>query len=194
MTLSLADAPLGIEEEEHDDEEVEEVAEEEAPGASVGANISDALTARFFKHLSNLKAVRKQRKKQLTIGTVVGPIALPACKDCDEQNPPPHAQGPTSGDNLPMDQMGVSYATDMYEGDAVLRTLRGLLAMVDDRGYSRSSQQLQFHNAFIRATSRVIFKKDWSRDRPKIMQRQGWTECPSEVLVSTPRRFGKTFS
>jgi len=88
---------------------------------------------------------------------------------------------------------GVQLPTDQYEGCRNLRTLRGLLAIVDDRGFERSPHQLSFHSAFERCVSRVIYKKDWSTSRPQIMKLNNWAKCSSEVLISTPRRFGKTF-
>ena len=65
--------------------------------------------------------------------------------------------------------------------------------MIDDRGFARSPQQCQFHDAFIRATSRVMYRQDWSKSKPMIMEHNQWDDCPSQILVSTPRRFGKTF-
>ena len=58
----------------------------------------------------------------------------------------------------------------------------------------QSPHQLKFHSAFERATARVIYRQDWATMRPAIMKKNGWPTCPSEVLISTPRRFGKTFS
>ena len=46
-------------------------------------------------------------------------------------------------------------------------------------------------DAMIRAISRVLYRADWATKRPDIMRKHGWTRCPGEVLVSTPRRFGK---
>ena len=80
--------------------------------------------------------------------------------------------------------------------NAEAASLRGekasLLARIDARGYERSSQQLQFHNAFQIATSRILYKQDWALRRPDIVKKNGWGESFSEVLISTPRRFGKT--
>ena len=38
-----------------------------------------------------------------------------------------------------------------------------------------------------------MYKDDWGVQKPAIMQKHGWSSCPGEVLISTPRRFGKTF-
>jgi hypothetical protein len=66
--------------------------------------------------------------------------------------------------------------------------------MIDERGFQRSSQQIRFHDSFVRATSRVIYRDDWAKSQPAIAKKNGWETTPSEILISTPRRFGKTFS
>lgn len=91
-------------------------------------------------------------------------------------------------------ELGAPLPSDEYEGDGHLRTLRKLLARIDARGYERSSQQLSFHNAFEIATARILYKRDWALKKPDIVKKNGWGESFSEVLISTPRRFGKTFS
>ena len=91
-------------------------------------------------------------------------------------------------------ELGAPLPSDEYEGDGHLRTLRKLLARIDARGYERSSQQLSFHNAFEVATARILYKRDWALRKPDIVKKNGWGESFSEVLISTPRRFGKTFS
>lgn len=99
-----------------------------------------------------------------------------------------------------------------------MRTLQSLLKMIDEKGFercgatlsalyplckmltmlcfvlTRSPHQLKFHSAFERATARVLYRDDWGTQRPAIMKKNDWGTCPSEVLISTPRRFGKTFS
>jgi hypothetical protein len=92
------------------------------------------------------------------------------------------------------DTLGVRLPEDHWEGCTNLRTLRTLLSIVDDRGFERSPHQMAFHSSFERCVSRVIYKKDWATARPNIMRHNKWDKCSSEVLISTPRRFGKTFS
>ena len=58
----------------------------------------------------------------------------------------------------------------------------------------RSAQQLEFHEAFKKAAARIIYRDDWQTEKPKIMAKYKWTKVNGEVLISTPRRFGKTFS
>lgn len=90
--------------------------------------------------------------------------------------------------------LGVWQHGDEYQGDVNLRTLKALLERVDQRGFERSAHQLEFHEAFFNACSRVIYKADWEVSKPKIMRKNNWTSVQSEVMISTPRRFGKTFS
>lgn len=45
----------------------------------------------------------------------------------------------------------------------------------------------------MKASARVIYRSSWATDRPAIMAAHGWETSNSEVLISTPRRFGKTF-
>lgn len=156
-----------------------EIADDTPPAAPAAAGPIKEL---FQSHAAHLRNQRRARKQRLRIQTIV-PTETAASGSTSQL--PPTSQ--------PVVEPGTVLDTDVYDGDAVLRTLRQLLAMVDDRGYTRSSQQVQFHDAFTRATSRVMYKKDWSRSKPQIMAHNKWTECPSQILVSTPRRFGKTF-
>lgn len=93
-----------------------------------------------------------------------------------------------------IDTLGKRQPQDVYDGDVNLRTLRTLLKMIDERGWERSPHQMQFHSSFERCVSRVLYKGEWSTSRPAIMKHNQWDKCSSEVLISTPRRFGKTFS
>lgn len=88
--------------------------------------------------------------------------------------------------------LGVPVDTDEYNGDTRCRTMMRLFEMVDARGFERSQNQVQFHDAFLTACARVIFKEDWGLHAPKIMEKMGWSRKFSEVMISTPRRFGKT--
>ena len=88
------------------------------------------------------------------------------------------------------DTLGVRQPQDKWQGDVNLRTLRTLLSIIDDRGFERSAHQMKFHSAFERCVSRVVYKKDWATSRPAIMRHNGWQKCSSEVMISTPRRFG----
>ena len=92
------------------------------------------------------------------------------------------------------DLLGKRLPRDEFQGDTNFRTLKALLKKVDERGFERSAHQLEFHENFFKASARVMYKDDWGVQKPRIMQKHGWEACPGEVLISTPRRFGKTFS
>ena len=92
------------------------------------------------------------------------------------------------------DLLGKRLPRDEFEGDTNFRTLKALLKKVDENGYERSAHQLEFHENFFKASARVMYREDWGVQKPRIMRKHGWESCPGEVLISTPRRFGKTFS
>ena len=150
----------------------------------------EQVVAAFADHCTHLREARRRRRRALAVNTVVPSPA--------EADPDPTTSAAAASAIVPSSafaaEVGVALETDKYEGDCVLRTLRQLLSMIDDRGFARSPQQCQFHDAFIRATSRVMYRQDWSKSKPMIMEHNQWDDCPSQILVSTPRRFGKTFS
>ena len=88
-------------------------------------------------------------------------------------------------------QLGEWLPGDEYRGDVNMRTLDRLLKRIDQRGFERSAQQLEVHQAFTRACGRVLYREDWATRKPEIMAKHGWERCNSEVLISTPRRFGR---
>jgi hypothetical protein len=75
---------------------------------------------------------------------------------------------------------------------------RQALEAIDRRGWQRSFHQRMFHDNFIRACARIFWKREphgaFARDHQKILEANGWDNLSGEVLVSTPRRFGKTIS
>ena len=79
--------------------------------------------------------------------------------------------------------------------DRIARCRQALEAL-DLQGWERSYHQRQFHDTFIRACARVFWKTEkpgqFARDHQKILQLNGWDHLCQEILVSTPRRFGKT--
>ena len=74
---------------------------------------------------------------------------------------------------------------------------KGLEAL-DRQGWDRSYHQRQFHEQFIRACARIFYKTEpagtFQRDQQRLLQGNGWTNLSQEILISTPRRFGKTIS
>ena len=155
-------------------DEVEDDVDDDHP--SLDVLVPTAVKRLFSDHVSALKKSRQAKKARLRIGNVVDSTALVLHGD--------EAEGVGGGaDARPAE----------YAGDINLQNVLDFLAMIDQRGYERSPHQLTFHNAFIRATSRVIFRDDWNRKESQIKAKYGWDKTPSEIMISTPRRFGKTF-
>ena len=79
---------------------------------------------------------------------------------------------------------------------ANLQLLRDALEKLNKRGWKRSYHQRLFHEDFLKACIRIFWKgeKDgqFQIDHQKILQMNAWEHLPQEVLISTPRRFGKT--
>ena len=79
-----------------------------------------------------------------------------------------------------------------------MQKCRNALEAIDRQGWKRSFHQRQFHDDFLRACARVFWKMEgtgqFNRDHQYILEYNGWNHLDQEVLVSTPRRFGKTIS
>jgi len=144
------------------------------------ALINETLFKSFDSHVERLDAARLRRIETLSFKSALEDDGK------DEVN-----EGATQDE---IDGLGVWMPGDEYQGDVNYRTLQKLLTRVDQRGFERSSQQLEFHVAFLKAAARVIYRGSWETERPAIMKKHGWEKSNSEVLISTPRRFGKTFS
>lgn len=144
-----------------------------------------SVRALFSEHEDALRLRRERRREQLTLKSITADPAagVAAGAAAGGGAGAAGAAGAAAGEGA----LG-------FEGDHVLQTLYALLADIDRRGFARSAHQLQFHNAFIRACGRVLYRNDWGTSRPAIMEKNGWAKSPSEILISTPRRFGKTFS
>lgn len=80
----------------------------------------------------------------------------------------------------------------------------GMLAMADCRmalnaldeiGWRRSFHQKRFHDAFIAACTRIFYKTcppgTFEREYQTILDVNSWDSLSQEILISTPRRFGK---
>ena len=152
--------------------------------------LSPALNALFASHMNDLKHSHETRKESVTLKSVA----------TDTSN--------RVGTMDVTDTLGVRLPGDRWNGCTNLRTLRSLLAMVDDRGFERcvytccalclphafqtpslffahrSPHQIRFHSAFERCVSRVVYKGEWGSDRPAIMKHNNWDRCSSEVMVS----------
>ena len=79
-----------------------------------------------------------------------------------------------------------------------MQRLREALNALDRCGWKRSYHQRQFHEDYLRACARVFFKTEapgsFERAHKRILEINGWEALQQEVLISTPRRFGKTIS
>ena len=79
-----------------------------------------------------------------------------------------------------------------------MQRCRDALARLDERGWKRSYHQRLFHDDFLKACTRIFWKLEpagaFARQHLEILQRNNWSHISQEVLVSTPRRFGKTIS
>jgi hypothetical protein len=123
----------------------------------------------FERHLQHLGKCARERREFMILKSVV-------------------YGGPLQGDSG-----SGSRACFRFRGCERLDRLRGLLCKIDAGGFERSDHQLTFHSAFERCVARVLYKDEWTTQRISIMKVNDWTSTPSEVMVSTPRRFGKTF-
>lgn len=147
--------------------------------------LSINLKRAFALHVETLEATRKRRQQMLTVGSLL---------DTDEREDNTVTKADNNEDEQdPLASMGEKLETDQFDGDAHLRSLNRLLAIVDSRGFERSSQQVQFHEAFVTACLRVLYKKDWALSKPVITKKLNIQRSFGEVMISTPRRFGKTF-
>ena len=83
-------------------------------------------------------------------------------------------------------------------GFARIQRCREALESIDRQGFTRSFHQRLFHDHFIRACARIFWKTEppgtFARNHQKILESNGWDHLSQEILVSTPRRFGKTFA
>jgi hypothetical protein len=75
------------------------------------------------------------------------------------------------------------------DGDARYKKIN---EMLDQCGMKRTDYQRQFHHMGMMACVPHIYGKDYDMCRSRIMKTHGLKEFRSEVLVVTPRRYGKT--
>lgn len=100
---------------------------------------------------------------------------------------------------LAIDRHMDSYArTDNMNGFRRMQLCRQALEALDRRGWARSFHQRLFHEEYLKSCTRVFFKRDgpgaFARAHNRILELNSWDSTPQEILVSTPRRFGKTIS
>jgi hypothetical protein len=79
-----------------------------------------------------------------------------------------------------------------------MQLCRTYLAKLDKLGWNRSYHQRLFHDDFLKACTRSFWKLEppgqFARDHQKVLRVNSWDHIAQEILISTPRRFGKTIS
>jgi len=79
-----------------------------------------------------------------------------------------------------------------------MQLCRKYLAKLDSLGWNRSYHQRLFHDDFLKACTRSFWKLEppgqFARDHQRVLRVNGWDHIAQEILISTPRRFGKTIS
>jgi hypothetical protein len=104
--------------------------------------------------------------------------------------------GPVS-DSSHQDRSGAIGFT-VRDGFFHMARLREALNALDRCGWKRSYHQRMFHEEYLRSATRVFFKTEnpgsFERAHKKVLEINGWDSLQQEILISTPRRFGKTIS
>ncbi len=79
-------------------------------------------------------------------------------------------------------------------GDERLAAMRHALRRLDGLGYMRSNHQRDFHELFMAACLPQFYGEDLDRCLIRVLEENGLDAIHSEVMVVTPRRWGKTMS
>jgi hypothetical protein len=91
-----------------------------------------------------------------------------------------------------------TYINNAEAGFHYLAECRKALEALDRCGWERSYHQKLFHDNFLRACAKIFWKTckagDFEKCHEKILESNQWDSLRQEILVSTPRRFGKTIS
>ena len=82
----------------------------------------------------------------------------------------------------------------LSSGERNLKALVSMLKKADISGFRRSPQQVEFHRAFIAASLQKIMGDDLSRNLVRLMIEFELDEIRNDVVICTPRRWGKTYS
>jgi hypothetical protein len=78
------------------------------------------------------------------------------------------------------------------KGEVRLRKLFEYLNKFDSLGYKRSKHQKYFHKAFVGACIKKILGDDYGSVLENVIQKYEINSTTSDIVVTTPRRFGKT--
>ena len=103
-----------------------------------------------------------------------------------------------SGLQSRLESTRVTQQREVLSGFSRMQACRDALSLLDEHGWRRSYHQRLFHDDFIRACTRIFWKREppgrFAREQCEILRRNNWSHIQQEVLISTPRRFGKTIS
>jgi len=87
---------------------------------------------------------------------------------------------------------------EKFNGFQLMEKCKQALEALDRRGWQRSFHQRMFHDNFIRACSRIFWKREangsFARNHQKVLEINGWDHISQEILVSTPRRYDTRFT
>ncbi len=79
-----------------------------------------------------------------------------------------------------------------------MQLCRKHLAKLDTLGWNRSYHHHLFHDDFLKTCQRSFWKLEpsgqFARDHKRVLRVNSWDHIAQEILISTPRRFGKTIS
>lgn len=85
------------------------------------------------------------------------------------------------------------YSSPTMDGMFRLKQFRGLLEKIDVLYKKRSIGQRDFHDAFtIASLPHIVGEEEWDKNRSTYLELLDTDEYRGEVLITTPRRFGKT--
>ena len=83
------------------------------------------------------------------------------------------------------------FGTDQCSGD---RRLADFNTTLDSFRWQRTAAQIMFHDLFTNAVLKQIYGVEWEANAVRVMKEQGMRKLHTEVMVMTPRRYGKTVS
>jgi len=81
------------------------------------------------------------------------------------------------------------FGTDTCEGDERLEAINYTL---DSFRWVRTDAQVMFHTHFTQAMLRRIYGQSWDANAVRVLQEHGLKKIKTEVMIMTPRRYGKT--
>lgn len=90
---------------------------------------------------------------------------------------------------IPPTKESVSTAENVHPGDKVIDKVNSMLSKL-----YRTPEQKHFHQVFLASCMRVIYGKDFEKERHRVSNKYKFKSRKQQVLVCCPRRFGKTFS